>query len=284
MVILLAIGNERYGQWAYNLALSIKYYCNVPIQLVHDKINKVKDTSVFDVLTEIKDGDCYTGHLFDPAKAKLLLNKYLEFDEAYYFDVDAICIKDIREMKMRKFYATEVVGSGTFDQNTFGKNMYWAEPKTILKYYPEIKDKRLDFINSSFQFLKKGDELNELYTQAYKNLTERPIPKSELKEYWGKKGTGQPDELYMNIALSQLDIDARCHEKPVYFNTRVITPLPLNEIKKNHYLIGYYGDKNTSHRSVKMMYDKLMYQYTKAKRKSHLFQFDQLIDRKYMSL
>ena len=286
MIILLAIGNERYGQWAYNLALSIKHFGTIPIQLVYEKktVKKLKDLTVFDVRTEIDREDCYDGHLFDPARAKLTLNKYLAFDSAYYFDVDAVCIKDIREMKMRKFYCSEVIGSGTFDQQSFGDNMYWASPETILKHYPELKDKRFDFINSSFQYIQKGVELDALYSQAYDNLTNRPIPKKELKEYWGKKGTGQPDELYMNIALCQLGIDARCHEKPVYFNMKTDAPLTFGEIKKNHYMIGYYGGKETAHRLIKQMYDKLMRRYTSDAKRNHLFQFDQLIDRKYMTL
>lgn len=286
MVILLAIGNERYGQWAYNLALSIKSFGPIPIQLVYDPktMNKIKDLTVFDVRTPIKKEHCYSGHLFDPARAKLKLNEYLEFDEAFYFDVDAICVQDIREMQINQFYASEVIGSGTFDQKSFGKNMYWASPDVIVKYYPEIKDKRLDFINSSFQFLRKCPELDALYSQAYENLTERTIPKHELKEKWGKKGTGQPDELYMNIALCQLDINARCHEKPVYFNPANIPPISLSEIRKKHYLLGYFGDKNTSHRSIKGMYDKMMKNYTKQRGTNHLFHLDQLLDRKYTSL
>ena len=72
-------------------------------------------------------------------------------------------------------------------------------------------------------------------------------------------GKSQPDELYMNVALAQTGIDPTLKNPyPVYFNYRQIDP--EQDIVRDHYVLGLYGDHNFTHRTVVDYYDRKMNQ------------------------
>lgn len=273
-IILLAIGEIHYGYFAFNMAMSIKYHSpNMPIQLICEPktVSTLSDweMSFFDIITEIDVSNCYQEVLergrmktkLFPAGAKLRLNKYMAFNESIYLDVDGLVIKPIEPLfdECSSFYHTQVIGTGTNDVEKFD-NMVWAYPKDIWSHYGLKDGLRFPFIQSSFQYLKKGDDLDRLYAQALENL-ENPIPVTKLRYPWGKS---QPDELYMNIALAQLGLLPSMTNDPVYFTNRTVLKEP--ELLKDYYLLGLFGIRR-QHSSSGLLdyYDRLVHKYMKSK-------------------
>lgn len=256
-ILLLAIGRDIYHKFAKQMAMSIKYHSDIPIQLLTDK---PFDCEFIDTMTQISYKDCHydSGRLF-PGRAKLSMNQYTIFEETIYLDVDAICLKEVDSLfdLCTKDYHSQIVGSGTFEEKEF-PNMVWAWPKDIMYKYNFKPTDKIQFINSSFQYWKKADEL---FSQALKNILD-PIPVKDLRSRWGKD---QPDELYMNIALAQLGIDPTINTEPVYFNNRTCD----NEqyLLKNHYVLGLYGggDRHFTHGTVRKYYDRKMQSYIRGK-------------------
>jgi len=258
-IVLLSFGNDAYAHFAWNMAMSIKAASSIPIHLVASQkhLSFLNDRQCFDYITELDQADYLHGGVFAPAKAKLSLYKYLIFDENIYLDVDGICLKDIcplfDECKDGDYFS-QVVGWGRHGVRDF-KEMVWAWGDQIYDHFAIPQDARIPFINSSFQFIRLSDQAKGLYSQAMRNFI-NAIPIKDLRFTWGKS---QPDELYMNVALAQTGIDPTLKNPyPVYFNYRQIDP--EQDIVRDHYVLGLYGDHNFTHRTVVDYYDRKMNQ------------------------
>lgn len=287
-IVLLAIGkNKAYGSFAANMALSLKFHNpDVPIQLIHeeDTIKHLRDDyrQFFDKLTVIEHNDVYrsvitrTGQVeknvekLSPARAKLSLYKYLEFDENIYLDIDGCCIGDVTRIfdaAKGHDYLTQVVGKASINAEKFPE-MQWAKPKDIREHYNITEDITLPAINSSFQYIRKSDGAKKLFKQACENYI-NAMPADKRGITWGGKASndlyaGQPDELYMNIAIAQLGMFPKIEnpEFPVYFRTKNEYGKPdrLEELKKEHCVLGLYGDKGFNHSSIYKHYDNTVHQ------------------------
>lgn len=250
-IVLLALGKPAYGIFAYHMAVSIRAYNNtIPIHLVYEPSAK-PNLPAFTSSEQIDPQDLYLDGKFTPALAKLNLYKYLPFEENIYLDVDGVCIRDIQKaFEQGKDYAAESLGFLSLDED-FGQRMLWADGKTISEHYGLDMSFKIPCINSSFQFIRKGDFAEKLYAQALENF-KNPIPLGKLKNAWGKS---QPDELYMNIACGQLGYDPNTKAE-VYFRTRsTADSRTLDDIKKDFSVIGLYGTRDTNHRTVKNYYN-----------------------------
>lgn len=290
-IVMLALGQPNYGCFALNLAVSIrKYSGDVPMQLIYEPkaLSHIQgfEKKCFDVLTEIDPNDCYLNNKLAPGIAKLSLYKYLAFDNCLYLDVDAVCIKDVKPLleTKRKGYETEVQGWGELKDNDFGIKMQWAFGSTIAERYNLPLDTKIPFINSSAQFIKKGKFAESVYKKALANILD-PIPIGELNKGWGKKlPHRQPDELYMNVAMMQLEHDPTCKDKLIYFKMRNEgAVLPLNKIQEDYYFLGVYGNKGTNKERIYKYYDSIMYNAMKEIGQNHVFKVHNLMTKKFMS-
>ena len=253
-VVLFAFGKPAYYWATFNLAFSIKYHnANVKVAVFTDDIDKfrgsVYNMDYFDSINQIDINDLSTNGKFDPARLKLSLYKYLPFDYNLYLDVDAIALKDMQPMideliSADKFYVTHTVGYHTIKQGRNIPTMQWAWADDIWKQY-NLSDKAiLPAINSSMQFIFKGDQAKKLYETAYQ-LFQNPIPLEKLRMKWGN---GQPDELYMNIALAKLEHDPAFKNDGVvgksesgFIHFAMRRSLTYEEVIENYYLQSYYG-------------------------------------------
>lgn len=260
-ITLLAIGRPCYIQFAYNMALSIRFHSpEVKIQLLTEEslLDTLPDMHkiYFDIVTILKEEDYKKdGELF-PALAKIRMYNYFAFDKTIYLDVDGVLLKPIDLFDQDSFYKSQVVGWGS-KNDTEWEEMVWAYPVDIWEKY-NLGDKKMPFLNSSFQYVKECAESEQLYNQAYKNLM-NPLDVSLLRFSWGRN---QPDELYMNLALCQLEINPEMTPKwPVYFsNRKVDKPDYLTE---HHYILGLYGDSTHTHPSLLQYYNRLIHSYSK---------------------
>lgn len=277
-IVLIAIGqvlkHAVYGQFAYNMALSIKRHTKLPIQLIYNSEGIAKlqprHLKIFDVLTEAKREHCFEGK-YTPSKLKIYLYDYLAFDDNIYLDVDGILINDITEVFNQKgdYYTSQV-------EDATPENMMWAD----LDY---LKDKyKVDKIlstNSSFQRIRKGKTCEKLF-RTMRELFADKVPDDKLTLIWG---TGkQPDELYLNIALGKLGIDARIEPEPLIYKTKKAGPFDDEDRKK--YGISLFGGRTFSHPSLYKQYDRELRSLVKETGQQVEFKINSLVRHKYVDI
>lgn len=260
-VTIIAIGGDNkrsavYGKFAYNLALSLKYHSpNVPIHLIWNKVGigalSRQQLKAFDYETEIAQEYCFEDGIFTPSKAKMFMYDYLLFDETIYIDADSLLIKPIERLfdKCKKdYYVSLLIDEKTNKpaiakaQTRGFKYMMWADIETIWNHY-DLNGQQMPATNSSWQFIRKSETCEKLYRQIQANYAN---PILNLQQAWGKGK--QPDELYLNIALAQLDMIPYLGEEPVmYANERTIDVVKDYE---KHYLLTFFGHRTYTHATV----------------------------------
>lgn len=269
-VLLISVGNDAYARWAHNMAVTIRCVSpDVPIHVLTDG-NFPSEEWHLQAVDKVIQMDRKDTHLNDklyPAKAKLSMYKYSEFDETIYLDVDGVVIKDIKPLFERCFelglpYQVQVNGVSTLLNDNLDSSL-WVKPEQAIKKYALPNDVVLPGTNSSFQYFKKSKEAKALFTQALKNLA-NPFHINELRYKWGHSNT-QPDELYMNIALAQTGIMPNI-EPVLYLRKRGfgVGHNDLEAIQKGYYVIGCWGDATYNHHEISGTGDKRSGLYNKV--------------------
>lgn len=267
-VSILAIGGSAYGAWAVNFIVSLKYHSpNILIQLICDETNLTETSRyhhLIDVITQIKKED-YTDEngVFFPAKAKLNLYRYFAFDFTAYFDVDAVCIRDISSIfELEGDLYTDVQGVHTIDKGNDFDHLKWAKPETIWFHFGLSPSAKLPAVNSSFLLVRDTPKTKEIFETALELLITNPLPLSNYWHKWGRGNGRQADELYFNVACSKLGVIPE-HLVAVYFRTIRETgqAITLNELESKHFAIGLFGEIRSLHMSCKEYYNRLMAKY-----------------------
>jgi len=177
------------------MLVSIRANSVLPVTIVTNNY-PLKDWHLMpDTLKQIEYEDCHENGKLSPAKAKLSLWKYSEYDETIYLDVDGLLLRELNFDF--KYFATHVNGYSKHEEELSDINL-WVSPAKVFEKYDIPKENRLAGCNSSFMaWDKKGVEVFQKALEFLKN----PFPISELSYQWGKSGC-QPDELYLNAALA----------------------------------------------------------------------------------
>lgn len=250
-----------YGKFAFNFAMSIKKHSpDLKIQLICDNEGIAGiDERFFDVVTKVDKLFCHSTEMeqlkFVPAKGKLGIYKYAAFDENIFLDVDAVCIKPIENLFDKcqgKEFATQVFDYCDSKATDF-PNMLWAHPREAWKHFGLAEDARLPATNSSFIYFKKGKIAEEIFETARRELLTNPLHRDSHRMKWGK---GQPDELYLNVALAKLNYDASIpnNEYVIFFSNKRLTT--VEEIK--YPIIGLYGPRGAIHSTIVDYCDRIM--------------------------
>lgn len=271
-VVLFAFGKRGYYWAAYNLAFSIKSFNpSIPITLFVD--NYVTATSSCDLhrfideIKEVDNNDLFTDGKFDPGKLKVSLYDYLPYKHNLYLDVDAIAVKDITPLldelvATGRPYVSHCVGYHTIAQGRAIPSMQWAWADDIWERYKLDADAVLPAINSSLQFITMGKEAAKLYDIAKTLYTTNQIPTEKLRMKWGG---GQPDELYMNIALCLAGIDPGYKNEgrikgseSGFIHFAMQRGMTFQEVTDNFYLQSYYGGAGFTPRFYTEWLDRLL--------------------------
>ena len=299
-VVLFAFGKVGYYQAAYNLAYSIKHYSpNVKIALFVDDINKCYGATVdinnyVDSLNQIEHTDLYVDGKFDPAMLKVSLYKYLPFKYNLYLDVDAICLKDIQPLiddlvSTKRHYISHCVGYHTIDLGRAIPSMQWAWADDIWEHFKLDNDAILPAINSSLQFIKVCNESKNLFGVLRILYTTNQLPINRLRMKWGN---GQPDELYMNVALAMTQYDPSYKNDGIvgsgtsetgFIHFASVRGLSFQEVTDNYYFQSYYGGRNFTSRFYTEWLDRLMKVIMRKRNKVHQFHIDRIIGQKYVN-
>ena len=287
-VVLMAFGKPQYYWAAYNLAYSIKRFNkSVQIALIHEWIDKgaryycPELGDVVDKFVHLPSDNVYTDKKLDPAKAKILMYDLLPYDNNLFLDVDAVCLKDIEPLinqlaSSDKNYQTHIVGSHTIDQGRDFKEMQWAWADHLWEHFDLADNCKIYAINSSVQFIRKSSQCKMLFDIASDLFLNHPMPTNKLRMKWGG---GQPDELYMNVALGMMDIDASMNEEVIHFAMH--RGLDINAIVDRYYLQSYYGGKGFTPRYYTDWLDRQLKVWMKSDGKNHQYLINRITDNKY---
>ena len=295
-VVLLAFGKPQYYWAAYNLAFSIrKHSPNVNITVLFDDpikgLSNCPDLMKYiNHIGHIAADDLYTNKKLNPGKVKVNLYKYLPYDCNLYLDVDAVALKDIQPMidelaQSGKDYISHCVGYHTIDKGRDFKEMQWAYADKMWSHFELPSDAVMPAINSSMQWIVKGSQTQELYQQARHLYMDKTIELKDLRMKWGG---GQPDELYMNVALAILGIDPalKAYEKikgseggMIHF--AMVRGLTYQEVIENYYLQSYYGGAGFTPRFYIDWLDRMLSNDFKAIGKRHIYQISRIAENKY---
>ena len=295
-VVLLAFGKVQYYWAAYNLAFSInKHNPNVNITVLFDDPGKAL-SQCHDLMKYVNHighialDDIYTNKKLDPGKVKVNLYKYLPYDCNLYLDVDAIALKDIQPMidelsQSGKNYISHCVGYHTIDKGRDFKEMQWAWADKMWAHFNLLSSYVMPAINSSMQWIVKGSQAEGIYRTAKDLYFNNPIAIKDLRMKWGG---GQPDELYMNVALAIHGIDPalKAYTKNsgseggmIHFAMQ--RGLTYQDIINNYYLQSYYGGAGFTPRFYIDWLDRMLNADFKAIGSRHIYLISRIAENKY---
>lgn len=295
-VVLLAFGKVQYYWAAYNLAFSIKKFNkNIRIALIaEDKSKAISQCpelrDYIETFADIAQEDIYTNNKLDPAKLKVKLYNYLPYERNLYLDVDAVALKDIQPMieelaQSGKDYISHCVGYHTIDKGRDFKEMQWAWADKMWAHYELDADTVMPAINSSMQWIVKGEKAAALYAKAQELFFDNPIPLKDLRMKWGGS---QPDELYMNIAMAILGIDPALKQydkvktsEGGMIHFAMSRSLTYQEVTERFYLQSYYGGNRFTPLFYVDWLDRLLNVDHKAIGKRHIYLINRIVQNKF---
>jgi len=238
-------------------------------------------SELIDVFVELQEQDIYTNKKLDPGKAKVLLYDYLPFDNNVYLDVDGICLKDLEPLidglvNSGIDYGTSIHGTHTLDKGRDFKEMVWSYADEFINHFKIKEDALIYGINSSIQFIKKGDVCANLFKVAAEQFINNPMPLHKLRAKWGG---GQPDELYFNAALCLTELTPQNIEA-VCFQTQ--RSLSFEQIENSFYIMSYYGGKRFTPMFYIEWLDRKMKSWMREDGKKHNYLITRITDNKYV--
>lgn len=269
-VIILALKKAAYATGAFNLALSIKYHNpKIHITLVSDgehlKHYQSQNFAVFDWIKEIKLCDYIDKNgLFQPALAKIYINKYTMYDQTLYIDADSLCLQDIQPLfdKLKHY---------PFKSNHIPGYTQWTDEETFTKFF------NVPFgltINTSWFYW----ENNDVFSKA-QEFYAKDFPLEKVKPVWGNT---YPDELFFNASITATDTDPNVDFEVMFFGNN-IDKRTLTEIEQQFYFFTLYGNRTTVRKIYIDFYDKLMYKMAQSFGLEHRFKAHALLVGKHVN-
>lgn len=213
-ILILALGKEVYGKFAYNLALSIKAEDNIPIAIIHDNnsLNQVKNDGldgIFDHFIPVKEEDvCYNGE-FMPSRFKTKIYNYSPFNETIFIDADSVWIPGKKvewlfyEINKLNFDFVPSVFT-LYERNESKDRLFysWGNKKAIFDHFNI--DKAYGF-SSYLMYFKKND-INYKFFNKSEEIYDYLIDKDYLFKYkWYQNQI--PDEIAFSITNSLFNRD-----------------------------------------------------------------------------
>lgn len=208
-ILLIAAGHPYYGNYAYQLAVSLKANSlDIPVSVIYEGNGlghlSASKMAIFDHLIEAKPAH-YTSKTLgirDIFKLKTAIYDLTPYDETLYLDSDMLwlpnkMVEDVfHELKDIDFTMSN---RGAMVMNDANEGfIQWASVNDIRTIYG-FKDEMLYHLSSEFIYFKKTKEVKGLFEKVKKNFD---YPKVNYKIF----GSNQPDELSFTIACMQTGI------------------------------------------------------------------------------
>lgn len=265
-ILLIAAGHPYYGNYAYQLALSLKANSNdIPVSIVYEGKGishlGVQKLAIFDHIIEAKPQH-YTSKslgIRDIFKLKTSIYELSPYDETLYLDADMLWLprkrveslfaelKDVDfTMSNRGAMAIDIANEGF---------VQWASVADIRDAYG-FKDETIFHLSSEFIYFKKNKDVKGLFDKVKKAFD---YPKVNYKIF----GQNQPDELSFIIATMQTKMYP--HTAPYFpaywepFNKMNMKPADMYQ---QYYLCSFGGSIYSN--GVRDFYNNLAKSYTNA--------------------
>jgi len=289
-IVLSAYNKRGYAYAAYNFAFSIKHHNpNIQIAILHDDV-LLKELypehlAVFDLLIplpeELKEKSRSKDGKIDPALIKTSIYDYLPFEYNLFLDVDALALSDLDKIfdeliDNGGYFYCYLMGTHTIDKGNIVPGMGWAFADQVWEHFNLPEDAVLPAPNSSFLFIKKCDEAKALYKQIEKNIA-NPIPVDDLRFKWGG---GQPDELYLAVALAQAGITGKT-PRDYMFMTHAATGMSFSQIEESFPIMCFWGNRNMSRAMFTEWYDRTLIKWHSLVGRRHIFKWSFIKADKY---
>ena len=245
-ILLMAWGKRGYGFMAYNLATSIKHHSpGIAIHLIATDhvLKEVTDRTVFDRI------EFLSGDPSDPGRYKAGIYDVMPFDHTLFLDVDALCLQPIeplfdRLIESGAYYATFINEVYDITSPNILPQMWWAYRQDIWEHYGFDHTTKFPATQSSIQYIRRCDKTAEMY-RLFQDSFDNPIPLNRLRNKWGG---GQPDELYLNVALAKMGEWHHIGDHAMYFgNTAALRP---HQVAQSYTLLSLFGNRS----NIKPMY------------------------------
>lgn len=263
-VVLIAVGHAYYGNYAQQLAVSIK--CtdpSVPISIITDQVGiahlNTEKRSIFDKIIDIPEQYLSTNRMPDFLKSKFSLYELSPYSETIFIDADVIWCpkKTISEL-------FDQMGEVKFSMSNRGrvllteahdKFIHWCNPKD-LEQFDKAGDSYLYNLASEFIYFVKCKEAKAIFKEAYKGYCN---PIENVKSF----GTNIPDEYAFIVAL--LKTGSSPHTSPFipfyweHFERKNMQPA---QIYQQFYGLSMGGNTNT--RNSVTLYNNLANHYNRS--------------------
>lgn len=266
-IMLMAWGKRGYGFMAYNLASSIKHHSpGMAIHLIatDSVLKEVTDRSVFDNIETL------SGDPSDPGRYKAGIYDLMPFDATLFLDVDALCLQPIEPLLDRliasgTYYATFINDVYDWTSPNILPDMYWAYKDDIWNHYGFDQSTRFPATQSSIQFIRRCDKTAEMY-RLFQESFDNPIPLERLRNKWGG---GQPDELYLNVALAKMDEWEHIGNDVMYFGNK--TTLRPHQVAQSFTFLSMFGNRSNIKPMFWDYYDNIMGRIQAQRGLRHIF-------------
>lgn len=268
-------GDRAYGQAAHNFAMSLKRHSpDIPIHILSQR-----DTLTGVPLDFFDHVETHYHHIEDAGLFKAQVYDRLPFEHTLYLDVDALCVAPIEPLFDRLI--AEDKPYRCFVHTHYDKNgpeefplMVWANKSVIWNHYG-FDDERLPATQSSLQYIRKCDFSKDLFTRLQRNFI-NPIPLEKLRYAWGG---GQPDELYLNVTLAQLNYDPSL-DGALYFGNELTIKSP-SKIGEQYPILSMFGTVNNIHRLYTKFYDNELKAMSREMGHRYFFKWNNIAGRKH---
>jgi len=263
-ILLIALGYDVYGSYAYNLALSLKANNNhIRVCLLYEPsaVSKLTETelSFFDDMILIPAEEYKNGQYH---RAKLLAHKYTPFDYTVYMDVDTIWIPNKNPEDLVNSYLDaeftiglnghyDVIGQRIFSKAPRGYT-WWGQPGDMAKYFG-IKNVVPQTVSGYFAFYK-SDYCKDIFDKALMAYDDENAPAIR----WAG---GKADEYCFNVALGLIDYDQLTARELFYFD-KLNGEMETSEIYNKFWGIAMGGHKVSQ--NLIILYNKLIGIYSEA--------------------
>ena len=203
-VVLVAVGHPFYGNYAHNLAMSIKAVTpEIPIVCLTDgEGTRHLVDPVFNYTIRLKPQDITTNGLKDYIRPKVFLNEHSPFDETIFIDADVLWTpkKKITDLFDTLNNVNLTIGNHSkIDIKEAKKGfIHWANPEHIREKLGFIEG-TLYNLSSEFIYFKKTEEV-DLFFKIAQDFYENPT--IDFMRF----AHGVPDELAFEIAMLKTGI------------------------------------------------------------------------------
>jgi hypothetical protein len=269
-ILLMCHTSNYYGKWAYNMAHSIRSFCDTPIHLIHDSVSiQGIDTSVFTSMqvTEFSKDFCLE---------KIKIFERSPFEETLYLDVDGIMINNPEDIFTRlegSTFWTQPMGRGKKGDDSI--NYMWAKNNLLYDRFKIDANHWFTTCQTSIVYFTK--EAKGFFSQLKVNYENRLKP-IEYREMWGKSKQ-HPDELYYSITMAQMGM-LLYEWRPVFFPEKIKT---ISEIESDYYVLSMYGGNNVKAYAL-AYYDKVMQKILNAVGRNHFYKANKLYQKKFINI